>query len=82
VRHIELPPAAVREHGDGLDGALERLGVQGPPVPDPTKVREVVGVRAQPRGRAQQRRLLARGVLGSQPRRRRTWMRSATGRPA
>lgn len=55
-RHIELPSATVRERRDGLHGALERLGVQRPPVPNAAKVRQVVRPRAQPRRRAPRRR--------------------------
>lgn len=55
-RHIELRSAAVRECRDGLDGALEGVGVHRPPVPDGAEVREVVGVRAQPGRRARRGR--------------------------
>jgi hypothetical protein len=53
--HIELPAAALRERRDGLDGALERPGVERPPVPNAAEVRKVVGRRAQPRRGAQRR---------------------------
>lgn len=55
-RHIELPSATLRERRDGLDGALERLGVHRPPVPDAAKIRQFVRLGAQQRRRARRRR--------------------------
>lgn len=54
--HIELPAASLRERGDGLDRALERLGVDRPPVPNGAEVREVVRRGAKPRRGARRRK--------------------------